>query len=359
MTSRERLHRLHTQKEVDRPGLFIRGVSQTEPPHESYEALRNYVCEHGDLKDIIGVRWYLEGHDIETECVPHSIDYVKIISTLRTPSGNLTHERLEGLRGLPEYDTKHYIETEEDAEKFLSTPPPVLPPLDANYFNARVNKMGEHGIVVVQFPNPLSYITYLLGSELFALWSIDHRELLHEMIARERDGLLEYIKSCIDAGIGPYFATQGQEFLTPPLHGAADFYDFNVRYDKPIADLIHNANGYLHVHCHGPLKNVLPYFLEIGADIEHPIEPPPMGDVTPAEAKAVFRGKACIEGNIQIGDMYDCEPDEIREQVKTLIRDAFDDRRGLIVCPTASPYIPRAGNCIANYKVMMDAVLEF
>jgi uroporphyrinogen-III decarboxylase len=146
--------------------------------------------------------------------------------------------------------------------------------------------------------------------------------------------------------------------MTPPLHGPKDFFDFNVPYDKMAADMIHNAGGYLHIHCHGPVKNILHYFVEMGMDVIHPIEPPPLGDVTPAMAKEAFRGKACIEGNLQIGDMYDATPDEIREQVRVLVRDAFDDGTGLIICPTASPFIPQAGKCVENYIAMMDEVLK-
>jgi hypothetical protein len=85
-----------------------------------------------------------------------------------------------------------------------------------------------------------------------------------------------------------------------------------------------------------------------------------MGDITPRQAKNAFRGRITIEGNIQIADMYERTPDEIRDQVDRLIEDCFDDRRGLILCPTASPYIYGAGNqCTPNYVAMVERVLEF
>ena len=62
-------------------------------------------------------------------------------------------------------------------------------------------------------------------------------------------------------------------------------------YDKPIADLIHNAGGPLHIHSHGPLKRCAALFHRIGADVLHPIEAPPMGNVTLREAKGSPAGQ--------------------------------------------------------------------
>ena len=85
-----------------------------------------------------------------------------------------------------------------------------------------------------------------------------------------------------------------------------------------------------------------------------------MGDITPAEAKHVARGRLCLEGNIQISAMYEHTPRQVREETDGLIRDTFDDRRGLIVCPTASPYIRGEGeNCFPQYKAMIDTVLAW
>ena len=83
-----------------------------------------------------------------------------------------------------------------------------------------------------------------------------------------------------------------------------------------------------------------------------------MGDITAAEAKAMARGRLCLEGNIQIHRMYDATPEEIREETEQLIADAFDDGRGLIVCPTASPYMRGRGEaCRPQYEAMVETVL--
>jgi len=172
--------------------------------------------------------------------------------------------------------------------------------------------------------------------------------------------ILHILQFLLARDIGPYFAMLGQEYVTPPLHGADDFRDFNVRYDRPVADLVHDAGGRFHVHCHGPLQSVLSDFIELGADVLHPIEAPPLGDVTAKEAKQTFRNRVCIEGNVQIGDMYTEDPDTIRSLTAELIHDAFGDGKGLIVCPTASPYVPEMSErCFENYAALVAVVTSW
>ena len=85
-----------------------------------------------------------------------------------------------------------------------------------------------------------------------------------------------------------------------------------------------------------------------------------MGDITAFEAKELACNKLCLEGNIQINHMYEATPEEIRQETGLLIGDAFDDHKGLIVCPTASPYIRDKGeDCFPQIKAMVDTVLEW
>jgi uroporphyrinogen-III decarboxylase len=208
--------------------------------------------------------------------------------------------------------------------------------------------------------NAGGFVAELCGSENFAMLSITDRDILHALCERQKKILVNRLKRLVEKGVGQYFSLYGEEYLVPPLHGPKDFEDFNVRYDKPIADIIHEAGGRLHIHSHGSIKKVFQGFLEIGVDVLHPFEPPPMGDITATEAKALARGKLCLEGNIQINRMYESSPAEIRRETEKLIEDVFDDRRGLIVCPTASPYIRGKGlDCLPQFQAAIETVLEY
>lgn len=204
--------------------------------------------------------------------------------------------------------------------------------------------MGEAGIADVSLgANPAGFTAKLFGSEAFALMSVTDRDILHALCERQLQIMMERLKHLLVCNVGPFFSMASEEFIAPPLHGPEDFDDFNVRYDQPLIDLIHEAGGRMHIHCHGSIKWVFQGFVDMGADVLHPFEAPPMGDITPAEAKKLARDRLCLEGNIQIHRMYEATPEEMCEEVEELIRVAFDDSKGLIVCPSASPYVHGQG----------------
>ena len=71
-------------------------------------------------------------------------------------------------------------------------------------------------------------------------------------------------------------------------------------------------------------------------------------------------GRICLEGNIQIEEMYESQPGQIREETEALIRAVFGEGQGLVVSPSASPYYRGAGErCLEQYKAMVEAVLAW
>jgi uroporphyrinogen-III decarboxylase len=149
----------------------------------------------------------------------------------------------------------------------------------------------------------------------------------------------------------------GEEYVTPPLHSAKDFRAFVVEPEKEIARRLHDHGGLLHIHCHGPLKHVLEDFVELGVNCLHPIEAPPLGDVPLADAKRRIGDHICLEGNIQIGDLYAGKAQEIIAQVKHNIE--VSGGRGYILCPTASPHTPVLSDLtVRNYLAMIEAAIS-
>jgi len=355
MTRRERLRRCFYHEELDRPGVFCRtGFPDGDP---TYDRLKAYLAAHTELKrPWHGLTEVPPPTEQRTEAV--SPDWERRITTVHTPAGDLQGTTLVSLRGRPGLAETYLLSSREDAEKYLSLPLPQLAG-DVSSFSEAEAEVGERGIVDVALGfNPGGFAAELFGSSNFALMSVTDRDVLHALCERRMNVILRKLKFLLEHGVGPYFSMAGEEYITPPLHGPQDFYDFNVRYDRPIIDLVHEAGGRMHIHCHGSIRRVFQGFLDMGVDVLHPFEAPPMGDITAAEAKALARGRICLEGNIQISRMYEATPDQVREETRELIEVAFDDRRGLIVCPTASPYIRGAGEaCFPRFQAMVEAVL--
>ncbi len=357
MTRRERLRRCYFYEELDRPAVYSRtGFPSSDP---TYDTLKAYLLAHTELKRGWSGTQFETAPVCEIHKEHYSEDFERRIEILHTPRGPLRRTFLDGLRHHPGMHETFYINTPEDGEKYLSLPIPEIGGDVASFFTAD-KEIGDAGIVDVGLGfNPAGFVAELCGSVNFALLSATDRELLYRLCERQMQIIKQRVRFLLDAGVGPFFSMLGEEYVVPPLHGPKDFWDFNVRYDKPLIDLIHERGGRIHIHCHGSMKNVLQGFIDMGADVLHPFEPPPQGDIRSSEAKSLARGKMCLEGNIQIHRMYESTPDEIRHETEQLIADVFDDNRGLIVCPTASPYIPGAGEkCFPQFKAMIETVLR-
>lgn len=357
MTSRERLSRCFFHRELDRPAVYSRtGFPKDDP---TYDGLKALLAQHTELK--IGWSGYrLEpGYPLEIETGRYSDDFVRRTEILHTPAGELRRSSLESLKGEPGLHETYFVNGPEDARRYLSLPLPGFAG-DFSSFHEADAVLGGRGIVVAGLGmNPGGFVAELCGSENFALMSVSDRDILHELCRRQMEIMLRRVKFLAEGGAGPFFSMLGEEYIVPPLHGPADFADFNARYDKPVIDLVHEAGGRMHIHSHGAIGRVIKGFVEMGTDVLHPFEPPPQGDITARGAKAAARGRMCLEGNIQINRMYEAEPDEVRQETEALIADAFDDRRGLIVSPSASPYIRGRGEaCLPRYRAMVEAVLH-
>jgi len=358
MTRRERLTRCYHNQEVDRPAVYSRTGCPADDP--GYDALKAYLGAHSELKQGWGSGRLTEAYPVEVSERPYSEDFARRTTVLKTPRGELTSTYLASLKGLPGLHETFMVNTRQEAERYLSLPLPAVRGDVSGFFSAQA-AMGDQGIAEAGIgSNPGGTIAELCGSVNFAILSRTDRDIVHALCERQMQIVMGRVKYLLENNVGPFFSMLGQEYIVPPLHGPEDFRDFNVRYDRPIIDLIHNAGGRVHIHSHGSVRKVFEGFIEMGADVLHPFEAPPLGDITPAEAKERARGRLCLEGNIQIGQMYQATPDEIRAEVEALIADAFDDHRGLIVCPTASPYIRWEGEaCFPQYKAMIDAVVNW
>lgn len=360
LTSRERLDRCFRRLESDRPGLFVRGVTKKLPAHPSYAPLRELVLKRCDLKFRWDCRYLIEPPRTTRHSEPLEDGRLRHITILHTPSGNLRSTVLTGPHGESPEREEYLLKTVEDANKFLSQPAPRIKGDIVPFFDLEA-KAGDRGIVEIPLGlNPAAGVVELFGAAYFALFSLEHRSILLALMKQRMEHLLDVVEFLSTREVGCYFALTGQSAVLPPLYSAADFADFSVQFDKPIADRIHEAGGILHVHCPGSMKEVLPLFLELGADVLHPIEAPPHGDISPREAKGILRGKTCIEGNISGEALSGASSSIIRDSVHLLIESAFDDRTGLVVCPTHSPAnSPMTERSFKNYRAMIETTLNW
>lgn len=365
MTARERMMAAFRIQEADRFPIHVRGVRAWDEEwcrtrHESYRPIIEAVKEHGayEVGYSLGGGLFLSAAPLQTTTESQDIgDWVLVRTTIETPAGPLTSARKLSTRGLPGLQTEFPVKTLNDLERVFSVPYEPVRPDPSGFFELQ-EQIGEDGIVMCAIPTPIYQVALLMGSDRLAVWSVTDRDIIHWLVDMFLERTLDMIDYAIEQGIGPIFASSGEEFMTPPLAGPKDFREFVVKPGLQIRERLERAGMLRHIHCHGPLDAILEEFVELGANCLHPIEPPPLGDVPFEDAKRRIGDRVCLEGNIQIGDLYHDPTDQIIEKVRRTC-EVGAPGGGFILCPTASPHTAELTPLtVANYLAMIETAVE-
>jgi hypothetical protein len=278
----------------------------------------------------------------------------EVATVIATPGGPLTQVCYQPKSGAPGYIKEHYIETVADARRWLSLPRGELQVSVEGYAEVE-RQTGDRALLMVGLGEAMYAIQGMMGSELFGFWLRDERELLREMIEVAQAPIEAVTKACLAAGVGDAYGWVGPELCIPPLASPQDLRDFVVPYDGRIIELVRDAGRLTWIHCHGDMHTVLEDFVAMGLDCLNPIEPPPVGRLTLAEAKARVAGRMCLEGGIEDGDFDLCTPREIAAKTEAVIAQGRPGG-GFILCPTSSPttWLTQSERHIANYRAYIE-----
>jgi hypothetical protein len=361
LTSRERLERILRGNPVDRAPIRLWGVDPLEKAaRPCWQFLPDLVNEF-QLDNFFNWSPTPPPCSIEIRQQERETDdpewYERVV-TYCTPAGDLTRVILLNRAGKPGYTKKHLIESVEDARRWLSIPDDDLPGgLEA--FPARVAEVGDRGMVMTGLGQAMYTVNDATGSELWGYWLYDERELIHEMVSKVSRHILKVVKHYLAAGIGPLFGWVGPELCIPPLASPVDFDEFSVCYDKPVIDLIHDAGGLVWIHCHGDMHPVLERFADLGVDCLNPIEPPPIGKLTLADAKRRVGDRMTLEGGIEVGAFELETADTVADQVEQAMAMGKPGGR-LILCPSSDhSHWPDLSEHIAqNYRVFVETAVK-
>jgi len=366
-SSRRRLLATMRGEAADRVPVVIRGVNPYArhmnwrgEAHPSYAPMVELVRTRCDVEHLlsIGGGFCLNGAEMASEKqVREHHGWRESHTRIETPLGPLEAITREGIDSYSHATIEHWITSEGDVDRFLSLPyEPAEPPGEA--FRAAEETVGDRGYTLPYLDGPVGWVHGLLGSELVAIWSVEAPERLHRLLEVMQERCLAYIRSFLSTSQAAILGLQGQESVTPPLLSPARFDELVVRYEEPLFQEVHRHGALAYVHCHGYLNAVLGRFADMGVDVLHPIEAPPMGDVTLAEAKRRVGARICLAGNIQIGDVMALERHEIVEAVQQALCDGKPGGR-FILTLTATPFervlSPRT---LENLEALVDTALE-
>lgn len=366
MTSRERLMAAFRSQPVDRVPIKIWSAAPwSRVWHPSFQPILDLALAKTDL----AVQWgmdtgyfmtHMDAVDLWVSDKPSDHEGFRERHTVvHTKHGDLHSIDAYSTENKPGMQMKHAIESVEDARRFLSIPYVPIQP-DVSDFFFKQKEMGERGIMIAQIDfEPIYAVQMLMGSELLAVWLMEERDLIREMVECLTERVIDRVEYLLSRGVGPVLGYYGPELCSPPLVRPVDFQEFVVDVDRRFTRLVKDAGNLLWVHSHGPMSRVLQGFLDIGVDCLNPIEPPPMGDVTMRQARQIVGNRMCLEGNIEADDMYRATPAHIRHLVAQAIEEARGG--GLILCPTSGymEWTTASKRQVDNYFAYVEAGLEF
>jgi len=116
--------------------------------------------------------------------------------------------------------------------------------------------------------------------------------------------------------------------------------------------IVQTGGALSHIHCHGRIRSTPEWIIERGGDFTEPVEPPPDGDITFAEAKAAAKGRITVGGNIEARLLENEEGDAVEKAV----RGAFKGGKNrMVLQTTAGPISAMTKRMVENYHRMIDA----
>lgn len=250
---------------------------------------------------------------------------------------------------------KHFITNDDDFDRMMSIPAIPYQP-DPNQYYQRVEDVGEKGVVITFFTGPVDVAALYMDPTEFAIWTIDQKDKLHALLEKIAGNMSVYLDYLLSNKLGEVFLFGGAEEVIPPLGNPNLFDEYIMMYEKPFVERIHDQGRLAMLHCHSCVKTVMDKIIATGYDAIQPLEPPPMGDITMAEAKEATKGtNICLVGNIELSDMYELTPDEIDGLVKETIAEGKPGG-GFILCVSSCLYeTVLSDKVLDNYIAYIDA----
>ena len=334
---------------------YLTGWWNKEP---SYGPLMSYLREHADclyMTDVPMQNAYVARHTHIDQWKEGKSTFTRI--TLTTPKGDLSQlfRMDEGV--YTAWELEHRIKDASDIDKYLSIPYEPIEP-DVSHISKQDAYIGEHGILLVDIPDPLVEIFGLFSMQEFLLFAYSEEALMKKLLDKAFEEQYFFLETILKKGVGPLFRFSGPEVCTPPFLPNEAFAQYVLPYDKRLIRLIHDYGQYARIHSHGKVKTVLKYMLDMEVDAIDPMEAPPSGDCTIREAKAICGDRLCLFGNVQLHELENLRPDQMRERMVRLMEEGKPGGN-FVVLPTATPLdATLSPKTEENFRIMVDTALE-
>ncbi|HUT33452.1 MAG TPA: uroporphyrinogen decarboxylase family protein [Planctomycetota bacterium] len=272
--------------------------------------------------------------------------------TIDTPKGPLTFLTEWAPESATTWTIKHPVETREEIEKIASVPWELPRGLAAPKLDDLPAGFAERGVVRTGVSSPFVCVAGMMPRQWFLELCLTDLPLIQELTETCRQRILACLEVLFSKPGVEYVWIGGSEWVTPPM-ASPRIYDALVQeQERSLIEFVHaRSNAVVHIHCHGKVRRALQRTIERGADFTEPVEPPPDGDITMAEAKALAAGRITLGGNIEARVLCN----ESEEAVERAVLAAFDGgTERFVLHPTDGPSPCIGEREFRNYERMIS-----
>jgi hypothetical protein len=270
------------------------------------------------------------------------------------------------------WTVEHLLKNLEDLKAFLELPDEIFAEdVDVTGLVEEDRELGESGIIMVDTEDPICAAASLFSMEDFTVIALTEQKLFHRLLEKLSRHIQARTEKTAKAFPGHLWRIYGPEYATEPYLPPNLFKEYVVRYTGPMVKAIAEHGGFVRIHCHGRIRAVLDYIVEMGAAAIDPIEPPPHGDVELEYVRREYGRELVLFGNLEIADIENSEPDDFEKVVEKALIDGTggkprpsktgrDEGKGFVLMPSSAPtgreITPRI---MANYETMVRLATSF
>lgn len=372
MTSKERILKVFRGEIPDRVPIhigfnsFMGGMREVIYRHESFRESLAYMDQHTDIivqmtpKFTKGLGMFLTATEsVEKEITKWSEGKSTYIRTIiHTPKGDL--QKLERIDEdvATVWHLEHVIKTDDDIERFLSIPY-VEPDPDVSDIRAKIDQIGDRGMVFISLLDPIREVNELMAFDEFMIRCATDIETIYHLMDIMHQRVVNIQRQILHLQLSPVIVLNGIEYATPPYVSRANFESFMTRYYIDLVDDIHQHQCWAYIHSHGRVGTILDEMLRIGIDALHPVEAPPGGDILLADAKRILGNRVVIAGNIQFGDLETLNEDQIESIVRDAMLTGKEGGRFIIATSSSAIKQPLDEQMAKNYLRAVETALRY
>ena len=307
-----------------------------------------------DGSDNLGIRkQFVEEHTWEN----NNSRYTRL--TFRVSGNELTTTSRRDKELDTVWTVENLLKNTHDVKTYLQLPDEIFEEnIDVSHMNDEETKLGDRGIVMVDTEDPICAVAALFSMQDFAVFAYTEQDLCHRLLEKHAKYIHKRTSVASAEFPGRLWRIYGPEYATEPFLPVSFFEEYVVRYTGPMVNMIKADNGYVRIHSHGRVKDILSHIEEMGADATDPLEPFPHGNADLKQVREKFGKDLVLFGNIEVTDIENIENEKFREVVrKTLEEGTCGAGRGFVLMPTASPYGRNiTEQTFRNYEIMIEEV---